>query len=236
MVYSSVTIIYLLYEVNMNDLVLKCGVIGVVSALFWWRNRESEKREVRKELAIKYKEIRHLEKLARSVCKQQTQSSCTEAKDYIRFAEMYGASRAVERGYLPTAPTSGGLSKIEVDHVDRYRDEFNWYFGESYAFSDEQKQPMRPGKGEYESLLTFHWTVNMANDVCAERQRLHAPYNQLGDASMYANARAALLQRDVSAYARVMEIQHQVRDALLPIRSKLFGGKEDNSGLGVSDE
>ena len=193
---------------------------------------EASQNEVRmKEATDRYDQIRKLESLAREVCKKATRSSCTEAQDYIRFAEVYGRSRAIVRSYLSPA-WFGVLRADDLQKVDAFREAFNAYYCKVYPFQIKAAQPRsRPGMGEFESFLTFHWSVNMANTICAEKKELWDRYKALQNPHVYDLALLALQARDTKAHDRVTAIQADVRKQLLPIRSRIFHGKEDNTGL-----
>jgi hypothetical protein len=188
----------------------------------------------KKMISREYQNIRHLESLARRVCKEATRSACNQAKDYIRFAEIYGRSRAIDRGYLQSSIWSWRkrtLSRNDLEKVEAYRKEYRTFFCHVYELNAKESTPSFPGKGEFESYLTFHWTINMANTICAEQKELYGRYKHLDHQWIYKHLLEVLKKDDISAHTRVEMMHAEVRQQLLPIRSRIFGGTEDQTGL-----
>ena len=190
----------------------------------------------KREIASEYTHIADLETLALKACKDATGSSCTSAHDLLRFAEIYARSRAIEQHTLPRPWFRFGfgrstLSSVQLEHVERYRKACRVYFTNIYDFENKATQPFHPGKDEFESYLTFHWTVTMAKAICAEKRKLLAPFNGLGHPKNYDYDRVldAVKDRDEETYRRVADIQSDVRNKLLDIRSNLFQGAQDDS-------
>jgi len=196
------------------------------------REEHARKQDIKRDIRKEYSQIADLETLARKACKDATGSSCTSAEDFIRFAEIYARSRAIERQTLPRpwfrfGFHRGTLSSAQLEHVERYRKTFNSYFTNTYDFHDRAVQPFYPSKGEFEAYLTFHWTLTMANAICAEKNKLWA--NALLHPKTYDLMLDAIqAQQDEKRYRRVVDIQSAVRNKLLDIRSNLFQGAQED--------
>lgn len=230
-------------NVNAIHFLLGYAVFSVVKDSYVLYTSKEEKKErdaIRKELtrrdiADQYTQIRHLETTARSVCKKATQSPCTSAQDLSRFAEIYARSRAKERHTLPASqqglsffrrPVAKLLSPEELQQVETFRKEHNTFFTNRYHFGDKTLQPFYPSQGEFESYLTFHWTLTMANNVCAEKDKLTHTYHLGGQPKTYDLMLDALRERDAAASDRVLDVHQIVRQELLPIRRRIFQGEE----------
>ena len=198
------------------------------------REEHARKQDIKRDIRKEYSQIAELETLARKACKDATGSSCTSAEDFIRFAEIYARSRAIERQTLPRpwfrfGFHRGTLSSAQLEHVERYRKTFNSYFTNTYDFHDRAVQPFYPSKGEFEAYLTFHWTLTMANAICAEKKKLWAPLDALAHPKTYDLMLDAIqAQQDEERYRRVVDIQSAVRNKLLDIRSNLFQGAQED--------
>jgi hypothetical protein len=210
------------------------------------KERDTIRKELsRRDIADQYTQIRHLETTARSVCKKATQSPCTSAQDLSRFAEIYARSRAKERNTLPASqqglsffrrPVAKLLSPEELQQVETFRKEHNTFFTNRYHFGDKTLQPFYPSQGEFESYLTFHWTLTMANNVCAEKDKLTHTYHLGGQPKTYDLMLDALRERDAAASGRVLDVHQIVRQELLPIRRRIFQGEEDTTDKATTDK
>ena len=220
------------------------GYTGVIVGITHWLTTDAMRKEaiaredarenkaVKEHISLQYATIHNLERIARNVCKKTTASPCADAADYIKFAELYARASATRRKTVkPSWGWAPMLSKADLESVDAYREAFNSFYCNMYPFGNNQQQPSFPASGEFESFLTFHWTVTMANTICAEKGELWGKYKNLQHQDVYNRALSKLQEDNKAAYERVISLHNQVRPSLLSTRNKVFRGSEDRTGI-----
>lgn len=193
-------------------------------------NNEQDKRtsnEIMLKNAYRFDEIRDLERRARNICKNITNSPCDEVKHYIEFSRVYSREKAISRKTLPSSYNfDKTISNDEMKDIEKYRTTFASYFTLT-----ELLHPLRPGSGDLISFLTFHWSIYMANNIAAEINTLSRPYNTLGHVEVYDKVLKKLDAQNRQEYVKILREREEFKKSLLLTRDALFLGTESMKGI-----